>query len=130
VDRELGAQPTEKREQPIVIRSTLVATQPPTPVDDEGKPTGAPPERVAPRFDAPGYLQEIANRLDHAARLDAETLADALADDPVGLATQGFILFICRERSATFELLPTGAAQQVTNAGELCAALDRSLERN
>jgi hypothetical protein len=130
IDRELGARPSEKREQAIVVRSALVATRPPTPVDDQGKPTGAPPERVEPRFDGAAYLEEIASRLDHAARLDADTLAEAIAEDPAGLLSQGFVLFLCRERSATFELLPTGAAQQVTNAGELCAALDRALEKN
>jgi hypothetical protein len=131
IDRELGAQPTEKREQALVLRSALVATRPPTPVDPEGQPTGAaPPETVEPRFDATAYVREIASRLDRVARLDGDTLARVIVKDPAGLGSSGFVLFICRERSATFEILPTGAGQQVTNAGELCAAIDRALDRS
>ena len=131
IDRELGFLPTEKLVQTVVLRSALVATRPPTPVDALGHPVEPPPAgTVEPRFDSDAYLVEIASRLDRAARLDMETLATAIAREPAGLGSQGFVLFICRERTATFEILPTGAGQQVTNAGELCAAIDRALERN
>jgi len=130
LEREVGSRPRETRAQPVRLRTALVATLPPAPLDGEGRPTGgAPPETVEPRFDTEAYLGQIADRLDRAARLDAETLADAISRDPAGLASQGWILFVCRERSATFELLPTRAAQDIVNAGELCAALDRALAR-
>ncbi len=129
VDRELGVRPTEKRGQAIVLRTALVPTRPPTPVDDDGQPTAtATAETLEPRFDDEAYLGEIASRLDRVARLDGDTLARVIVEDPAGLGSQGFVLFICRERSATFEILPTGAGQQVTNAGELCAAIDRALD--
>ena len=129
VDRELGVRPTEKRGQAFVLRTALVPTRPPTPVDDDGQPTAtAPAETLEPRFDDEAYLGEIARRLDRVARLDGDTLARVIVEDPAGLGSQGFVLFICRERSATFEILPTGAGQQVTNAGELCAAIDRALD--
>jgi len=130
LERELGARPSETRVRSAQIRTALVATLPPTPVDGEGRPTGGtPPETVEPHFDAEAYLGAIAERLDRAARLDAETLAHAISVDPAGLASQGWILFVCRERTATFELLPTRASQEVVNASELCAALDRALAR-
>ncbi len=130
LDRELGSRPSETLGPTSQVRTALVATLPPAPVDREGRQTrAAPPETVEPVFDAEAYIGEIANRLDRAARLDVDAVASAVSADPAGLGTQGWILFVCRERSATFELLPTRASQEVVNAGELCAAIDRVLAR-
>ena len=129
-ERELGPEPRDTLAGRSDLRVALAPTVPPTPVDEERRPTGEPEsEAQQPSLDAEAYVAEIAARLDRTGAFEPGTLAELLASDPAGLESPGWILFICREASATFELLPTRAASDVINAGELCAAIDRALAR-
>jgi hypothetical protein len=130
VEREMGPQPAEQNVRHVVVRSALVPTRAPIPLAGDGGSSRTPfREAVEPRFDKDAYLQTIRRGLEYAEKLEAAAIVDLIGGDSAGFRSSSFVLFICHNGSATFQVLPTTATQRVTNAEEVCSAIDRALER-
>ncbi len=124
--RRLGVAPESDERTVTRLAMALIPTEPPRSAAQE---PGAEGEIGQVVLDDDLLVGAVGERLDQVASLDRQTLYEAITDRPQGLVSPGWLLLLCGEEgSAEYFLPPTGAHCRVTNAVDVCTALERALD--